>query len=69
MRGKEVTEEKVVVAELDTFLKEVGHGDVLLTVVDGKLFVIPKQIIERPGKAGVSVLIRVDEPIHLKHTP
>ena len=65
MRWKEVSEKKVV--EFETFLKEVGHGDVKVTVVDGKLFVVPRQIIERPGKAGVRVQIVVDEPIQLKN--
>ena len=63
----EVSEEKVVVELFDTFLKEVGHGDVKVTVVDGKLFLVPKQMIERPGKAGLRFQIFVDEPIQLKH--
>ncbi len=53
--------------KLENFLKEVGHGEIRVTVMDGKLFGVPKQIIERPGKAGVRVQIVVEEAIHLKH--
>ena len=52
--------------KLQDFLAEVAFGEVRLEVVDKKLFVIPKQIIERPQKSGVRVAIFVDEPIQLK---
>lgn len=53
---------------LENFLKEVGHGEVRIIVMDGRLFSIPKQIIERPEKSGVRVHIVVHEPIHIKVT-
>ena len=51
---------------LEDFLREVAYGEVRFKVVDGKLFVIPKQVIERPAKTGVRVHVVVHEPIHLK---
>lgn len=52
--------------KLQDFLAEVAFGEVRLEVVDKKLFVIPRQIIERPQKSGVRIAIFVDEPIQLK---
>ena len=50
----------------EDFFKEIGFGEVKVKVVDGKLFSIPKQIIERPGKAGISAHFVVHEPIQLE---
>ncbi len=53
-------------ARLEDFLGEIGYGDIKITVVDGKLFQIPAQRIERPSKHGVYCDIRIDQPIRLK---
>ena len=65
---KEVPKEQVKEEnnKLENFLKEVGHGEIKVMINDGKLFAVPKQIIDRPAKAGVRVHIVVDEPIYLK---
>ena len=54
--------------ELQDFLAEVGFGEVRLKIVDKKLFLIPRQIIERSKKSGVRVEVIIDEPIRLKQT-
>lgn len=53
---------------LEDFLREVAYGEVRFKVVGGKLFVIPKQVIERPMKVGMQVHMIIAEPIRLKQS-
>lgn len=65
---KEVQEETVDQLEevrLEDFLQEVGFGEVKMKVVDKKLFLVPKQFVERPGKWGMRVTIHIPQPIRL----
>ena len=51
---------------LQELLSELGWGDIYITVVDGKLFQIPVQRIERPAKSGIRSEFMIDRPIRLK---
>ena len=51
---------------LEELLDEIAYGDVVLTVVNKKLFGVPKQRIERPKKLGIRVDITIDEPLRIK---
>ena len=66
-RGVEIAMQEPEI-ELKDFLSEVRHGEVRILVVDGKLFCIPKQIIERPKKYGIRVDMLVDVSIRLKQS-
>jgi hypothetical protein len=50
----------------DEFFNEVGYGEVVVHIVDGKLYSVPKQVIQRPGKVGVDGYFFVHKPINFK---
>ncbi|MBI4970222.1 MAG: hypothetical protein HZC17_00060 [Candidatus Omnitrophica bacterium] len=48
------------------FLNEVGHGEFKAKVVDGKILMIPEQVILRPQKRGIHVDMIIREPLQFK---
>ena len=48
---------------IEQAFKEIGFGDVKVTLQDGKIVSIPAQEIERPKKAGVRTVHKIDEEI------
>ena len=57
--------QKMREARLEDIAREIGNGNVLVTVVNHKIVQIPKQRIEAPSKHGVRRDIFVEEPIRL----
>lgn len=51
---------------LEDFLEEVAFGEVRMKVVNKKLQMIPKQLVERSTKWGMRVTIHITEPLLLK---
>ncbi len=51
--------------KMEDFLGEVEFGEVRLKIINGKLAIVPKQRIDRPGRFGVRAEIIVDSPIRL----
>jgi len=49
--------------KIEAALKEIGYGEVRVIVADGVIIALPKQIIQRPEKAGVKTQHTIDEEI------
>ncbi len=54
--------------KVEDFLHEIGFGEVRMTIVEGKLLLVPKQIVRKPIKYGIRIAIVIREPIRLKYT-
>ncbi len=48
------------------FLGEVGHGEFKANVVEGKILIIPQQVILRPKKRGIQVDMIIREPLQFR---
>ncbi len=64
-QAEETNLQKIREARLEDITREVGNGNLLVTVVNQKIVAIPKQRIDAPSKHGVRRDIFVEEPIRL----
>ncbi len=64
-QAEETNRRKMREARLEDIAREVGNGDLRVTVINQKIVGIPKQRIDTPSKHGVRRDIFVEEPIRL----
>jgi len=57
-----------IITELKDLLEEIGYGEVKFKISGGRILVAPRQMIERPSKAGIRTLVYIDEPITLRQS-
>lgn len=51
--------------KLKDILKEIGYGEVKVTVDKGKIVALPKQVIQRPKKFGITTQHNIEEVIEV----
>ena len=64
-QAEETNRRKMREARLEDIVREVGNGNLLVTVLNQKIVGIPKQRIDTPSKHGVRRDFFVEEPIRL----
>ena len=64
-QAEETNRRKMRESRLEDILREVGNGNMMITVMNQKIVGVPKQRIDTPSKHGVRRDIFVEEPIRL----
>ena len=64
-QAEETNRRKMRESRLEDILREVGNGNMMVTVMNQKIVGVPKQRIDTPSKHGVRRDIFVEEPIRL----